>query len=135
MKNPISSLSSKVASSECSRDQPDIVEEFHLEKEEQCIAICQTYSPIPDVGCTFAAWKPSGGSGGMCTLNKEPFAMYIAHCELLSGPPEIDGCSVDDPEENSCHGIRFLDQALADCSLTSLHLSFSEKESVCRRAM
>ena len=41
--------------------------------------------------------------------------MYIGHCQLLSGPPDIAGCAVDDPEENSCHGIRCLDKDLADC--------------------
>ena len=98
---------SKVASSECSRDQPDIVDEFHLDTEEECITICQTFAAVPDIGCAFAAWDASGVSGGMCTLYKETFAMYIGHCQLLSGPPDTAGCSVDDPEENSCHGIRF----------------------------
>ena len=88
------------------------MEEFHLEKEEQCIAICQTYSPIADVGCTFAAWEASAVFGGTCTLYKEAFADYISHCQLLAGPPDISDCSVDNPEENSCHGIRCLDQAL-----------------------
>ena len=89
------------------------MEEFHLETEEECISFCQTYSAIPALGCTFAAWEASSGaSGGMCTLYKETFAMYIGHCQLLSGPPDIAGCSVDDPDENSCHGIRFLDKDL-----------------------
>ena len=70
---------SKVASSECSRDQPDIVEEFHLEKEEQCIAICQTYSPIADVGLVdhptqlvfiwiFICWVGGGDPCGVAEL-------------------------------------------------------------------
>jgi len=96
----------QVASSECSRDQPDIVDEFHLATEEECVAICQTFAAVPDIGCTFAAWEAGGVSGGLCTLYKETFANYIGHCQLLSGPPDIVGCSVDDPEENSCHGIR-----------------------------
>ena len=54
-------------------------------------------------GCSFAAWKVRGGT---CTLYNEPFANYISHCQQLCGPPDISGCSVDHPEENSCDGIR-----------------------------
>ena len=97
---------SKVTSSECSRDQPSIVFEDQLETEEECVSLCQTYANIPVIGCTFAAWE-AGLVLGTCTLYKEPFANYIAHCQLLSGPPDISGCSVDHPEENSCDGIRF----------------------------
>ena len=103
--------------------------EAHLETEQECIAICQTYSAISAFGCSFAAWEASGASGGMCILYKETFAKYIAHCQLLSGPPDIAGCSVDDPEENSCHGIRCLDEALVDSSLI-LHFHVREGECV-----
>ena len=46
---------------------------------------------------------------GTCVLYIESFAKFISHCQLLSGPPDVSGCSVDEPEENSCDGIRFFD--------------------------
>ena len=97
----------QVSSSECSRDQPAIVFEDQLETEEECVALCQTYASIPVIGCTFAAWE-AGVVLGKCTLYKEPFANYLGHCQLLAGPPDVSGCSVDHPTENSCDGIRFL---------------------------
>ena len=96
-----------MSSSECSRDQPAIVFEDQLETEEECVALCQTYASISVIGCTFAAWE-AGVVLGKCTLYKESFANYLAHCQLLAGPPDVAGCSVDHPAENSCDGIRFL---------------------------
>jgi len=95
----------QVTSSECSRDQPFIVYENQHESEEECISICHTFAAIPTMGCTFAAWKP-GVVLGTCTLYNEPFADYIANCQLLAGPPDISRCSVENPEENSCDVIR-----------------------------
>merc|ERR1712012_492132 len=95
----------EVSSSECSRDQPAIVFEDQLETEEECVTLCQTYASISVIGCTFAAWD-AGVVLGKCTLYKEPFANYLAHCQLLAGPPDVSGCSVDHPAENSCDGIR-----------------------------
>ena len=91
---------SKVSSSECSRDQPSIVFEDQLETEKECVALCQTYASISVIGCTFAAWE-AGVVLGKCTLYKEPFANFLAHCQLLAGPPDVSGCSVDHPAENS----------------------------------
>ena len=96
-----------MSSSECSRDQPSIVFEDQLETEKECVALCQTYASISVIGCTFAAWE-AGVVLGKCTLYKESFANYLAHCQLLAGPPDVSGCSVDHPAENSCDGIRFL---------------------------
>ena len=96
-----------MSSSECSRDQPSIVFEDQLETEKECVALCQTYASISVIGCTFAAWE-AGVVLGKCTLYKEPFANFLAHCQLLAGPPDVSGCSVDHPAENSCDGIRFL---------------------------
>ena len=95
-----------MASSECSRDEPYIVFEDQLETEDECISICQNFAAIPAIGCTFAAWedRPLMGS---CVLYKEAFADYLAHCQLLSGPPDVSDCPVENPEENSCNGIRF----------------------------
>ena len=97
----------KVASSECSRDESFIVFEEQLETEDECTSICQNFASIPAIGCSFAAWE-EGPLMGTCVLYKEAFADYIAHCQLLSGPPDISGCSVDNPEENSCHGVRYI---------------------------
>ena len=96
---------SKVTSSDCSRDQPFIVFEDQLESEEECVSICQVYANIPTMGCTFAAWEP-GVVLGTCILYKESFADYIANCQELAGPPDISGCSVENPAENSCDIIR-----------------------------
>ena len=96
-----------MSSSECSRDQPSIVFEDQVETEKECVALCQTYASISVIGCTFAAWE-AGVVLGKCTLYKEPFANFLAHCQLLAGPPDVSGCSVDHPAENSCDGIRFL---------------------------
>ena len=90
----------QVSSSECSRDQPAIVFEDQLETEQECVALCQTYASISVIGCTFAAWE-AGVVLGKCTLYKEPFANFLAHCQLLAGPPDVSGCSVDHPAENS----------------------------------
>ena len=96
----------KVTSSECSRDEPFIVEERTFASEEECVALCQAFTSIPSLGCTFAAWEDLGAFG-TCILYKEPFADYISHCQQLSGPPDTSGCSVETPEENSCDVIRF----------------------------
>ena len=96
----------KVTSSECSRDEPFIVEERTFASEEECVALCQAFTSIPSLGCTFAAWEDLGAFG-TCILYKEPFADYISHCQQLSGPPDTSGCSVENPEENSCDVIRF----------------------------
>ena len=93
----------QVASSECSRDQPQIVFEEQLESEEECLGICEIFAPVP--GCSFAAWT-KGPVLGKCTLYKESFADYIGHCRQLSGPPDVSGCSVEDPKESSCDGVR-----------------------------
>ena len=84
------------------------------------------------MGCNFAAWEPGFLLGGTCTLYKEAFADYISHCQLLAGPPDISDCSVDNPEENSCEGIRFLDQALVDSFVIShvYEIAFREGECV-----
>ena len=44
--------------------------------------------------------------GGKCVLYKEAIAGYFANCQLISGPPDVSGCAVDDPEEHSCDGMR-----------------------------
>ena len=82
------------------------MEERQLENEQQCIDLCEAFSFISAYGCSFAMWKETPGLGGKCVLYSEPFADYLRHCEQLSGPPDISGCSVDDPEESSCDGIR-----------------------------
>ena len=123
----------QVSSSECSRDQPSIVFEDQLETEEECVTLCQTYASISVIGCTFAAWE-AGVVLGKCTLYKEPFANYLAHCQLLAGPPDVSGCSVDHPAENSCDGIRFLCIFLF-CSLWFLVKPYLDKASVFCRAM
>ena len=43
---------------------------------------------------------------GTCVLYNEAFSDYLANCRLHSGPPDVSGCAVDDPEENSCAGMR-----------------------------
>ena len=43
---------------------------------------------------------------GTCLLYNEAFSDYLGNCQLLSGPPDVSGCPVDDPEENSCGGMR-----------------------------
>ena len=105
--------------------------EGQLETEEQCVSICQTYAAIPVMGCTFAAWEASWFLGGICTLYKEAFADYISHCQLLAGPPDISDCSVDNPEDNSCQGIRCLDQALIDSSLILHDYEIAIREGEC----
>ena len=94
----------KVASSECSEDRPSIVFEDQLATEEECINFCQTFAASA-LGCSFAAWTGSS-LGGKCVLYNEAFADFIANCELLSGPPDLSGCPVDDPTESSCDGVR-----------------------------
>ena len=44
---------------------------------------------------------------GTCVLYNEAFSDYLANCQLLSGPPDVSGCAVNDPEENSCAGMRW----------------------------
>ena len=95
----------QVASSGCSKDEPFIVFEEQLATEPQCADLCQSYSSTV-IGCSFAMWVKTQGLGGKCVLYKEPFANYLAHCKQLSGPPDISGCSVDQPEESSCDGLR-----------------------------
>ena len=96
----------QVASSGCSRDEPFIIEEFQLENEGQCRDICESFAEIGALGCSFSMWEEKSVLGGKCTLYREPFADYIAHCKQLSGPPDISGCSVEDPVESSCEGVR-----------------------------
>ena len=83
--------------------------EDQLEREEECVSICQNFANIPTVGCTFAAWQ-AGVVLGTCILYKEAFAEYLAHCQLLSGPPDTSECSVENPEDNTCDGIRYFDE-------------------------
>jgi len=94
----------EVASSECSKDQPSVVFEDQLASEQECVNFCKTFAASA-LGCSFAAWT-KGALGGKCVLYNEDFAEYIGHCELLSGPPDVSGCPVDDPSEGSCDGIR-----------------------------
>ena len=103
---------SKVTSSECSRDEALISYEGALENEEACIALCQTYSSVPTLGCTFASWE-SLGPFGNCILYKSPetFASYISHCNKLSGPKNVSGCSVETPEDSTCDVIRYFQLA------------------------
>ena len=70
------------------------------------MTLCQTYASVPSLGCTFASWEDIG-IFKTCTLYKEPFASYLSHCHQLSGPPDTSGCSVENPEENSCDIIRY----------------------------
>ena len=110
----------KVTSSECSRDEPFIVYENTFATEDECITLCRTFSTIPSVGCTFASWEDLGAFGD-CILYKEPFADFISHCNQISGPPDISGCSVENPEENSCDIFRYFGNSarvqLLDCFL------------------
>ena len=118
----------KVASTECSEDEPFQVYKNYLGDEAQCVDICETYANIQDIGCTFSRWiKGQVGysqkialivcdvfpfestnqvSGGLCILYNEAFSDYLANCQLLSGPPDVSDCPVDHPEENSCAGMR-----------------------------
>jgi len=98
----------QVTSSECSRDEALISYEGSLENEELCIALCQTYSSVPTLGCTFASWESLDGPFGHCILYKSPetFASYISHCNKLSGPKNVSGCSVETPEDSTCDVIR-----------------------------
>ena len=95
----------KVASSECSRDQPFIVFEEQLENEAECTQMCENYASVSALGCSFAAWT-QGPILGKCILYNEDFADYLANCQLLSGPPDVSGCPVDHPTEGSCEVVR-----------------------------
>jgi len=95
----------EVASSRCDKDDSQLVFESQLSSEQECTDLCQVFSTTTK-GCTFAAWSPEPPLGGKCLLYKEEFADYLAHCEVLSGPPDVSGCHVDDPPESSCDGVR-----------------------------
>jgi len=96
----------EVASSRCDRDDSQLVFESQLSSEQECIDLCQVFSTTTK-GCSFAAWTPEPPLGGKCLLYREKFADYLAHCEVLSGPPDVSGCHVDDPPESSCDGVRW----------------------------
>ena len=96
----------QVTSSECSRDEPSIVYENHLESEEECRLTCNTFETI-SIGCTFAAWSTSHTQRANCRLYVEPFWKYLNHCDLLAGPSDLSDCDVDRPEDHSCDVLRY----------------------------
>ena len=88
------------------RDEGFISEEKHLESEELCVKLCDTYAEV-GLGCTFSIWTPRDAAN--CVLYDEPFAQFLSHCDVLGGPNEISssGCNVVNPEDHSCDGFRW----------------------------
>ena len=104
-KNIELSILQKVASTECDPDQPSIVFEGSMASEEDCVELCNFYANSASFECTFAAWEKKTLMG-ICHLYNEPFSTYLSHCDVISGPPDVSGCLVEHPDENSCHGVR-----------------------------
>ena len=100
-----SAMLQKVASTECDPDQPSIVWEEPMASEQDCVDLCNVYANIASLECTFAAWEKKTLMG-TCHLYNEPFSTYLSHCDVISGPPDVSGCLVEHPDENSCHGVR-----------------------------
>ena len=105
---------SQVTSSKCEVDE----DWFHQERvatEQDCRAFCDSWLPEP--GCKFSAWIPDDPYN--CRLYTESFhfylrqvselATYARRCEVMAGPPlsEFQGCSLEEPAENSCEGVRY----------------------------
>ena len=105
VKNIELSIHQKVASTECDPDQPSIVWEEPMASEQDCVDLCNVYANIASLECTFAAWEKKTLMG-TCHLYNEPFSTYLSHCAVISGPPDVSGCLVEHPDENSCHGVR-----------------------------
>jgi len=76
-----------------------------MASEQDCVDLCNVYANIASLECTFAAWEKKTLMG-TCHLYNEPFSTYLSHCDVISGPPDVSGCLVEHPDENSCHGVR-----------------------------
>ena len=87
---------------------------FHLDSKADCLGLCDVYASN-GLGCTFAAWVESGSLN--CRLYSLPFWKYLKSCKKLGGPPDLTGCHVDHPEDNTCDAVRYLQLILTWCSL------------------
>ena len=89
----------QVTSSEC---QPASNTELHVTSETECRSLCDAYASTV-LGCTFAAWA---GPASPCRLYTLPFWQFLTGCKALGGPPDLTGCHVEHPEDNTCDVIR-----------------------------
>ena len=94
-----------MTSSGCQPDQAFLV--LLLESEEQCSNYCDVYADN-GLGCTFSAWTPRDDAN--CLLFDQSFGEFLSHCDRIGGARNISstGCDVDNPEDHSCDGFRWL---------------------------
>ena len=92
-----------MTSSEC-----EIASEIGLNvpSEADCRDVCDVYASA-GLGCSFAAWDESAFSDN-CLLYTLPFWQFLKSCKKLGGPPNLTGCDVEHPEDNTCDAVRYL---------------------------
>ena len=92
----------------CNKDRDGELMAFDAESQLNCQQFCEITS-----GCLFYAYYEETILHLNCHLFKEPFHVYIAHCDEHSGPlNQNPPATCFDPEENSCEVEQFEDCVL-----------------------
>ena len=96
------------AVNECAKEQDGEISSFNAESQLSCQQSCK----ITD-DCLFYAFHKIPVMDVNCHLFKEPFHVYLDHCDIHSGPPiQNPPSKCFNPDENSCEVAQFEDCVL-----------------------